>query len=123
MNKLELKDVLSANVTALCRDRGFWWSDRQEANQKALERAIKKQRARLNQATISRVLHGDRMTKRSTLEALAAGLNVPAWLLLVLRLSAAERATVTAILALERAHEGIGHVDMIDARDTQTQKM
>jgi hypothetical protein len=91
MNKLELKDVLSVNVTARCQERGFWWSDRQEANQKALERAIK-QRARLNQATISRVLHGDRMTKLSTLEALAAGLNVPAWLLLVPRLSAAERA-------------------------------
>src|ERR1700676_4499270 len=105
MNKLELKDVLSANMTALCRERGFWWSDRQEANQKALERAIK-QRARLNQATISRVLHGDRMTKLSTLEALAAGLNVPAWLLLVPRLSAAERATVTASLVLEGAHEG-----------------
>jgi hypothetical protein len=76
MNKLELKDVLSANVTALCRERGFWWSDRQEANQKALERAIK-QRARLNQATISRVLHGDRDDQALDVGSLGGWLKCP----------------------------------------------
>lgn len=104
-----LEDILAANVKALCRQRGFWHDGEDEPNQSELARQTKRAGKGINQSTIARVLAAERDTKLPTIEALAAGLGVPAWHLLVPQLNAAETTLVTSAEAVERAYTKVNH--------------
>jgi hypothetical protein len=116
MDPKDLKQVLKANIIALCEhlgeNNGVWrmHKGKWRVNQAGLSERISKQGKRgenLNQSEISRLLTGDRFATLNTLEALAAGLSVPgaeieAWMMLVWNLDPLDRPILTNRAALAR---------------------